>query len=220
MFTHKPIIFTDYEGKIENGKRFYKTKTGKYPSVTTVLGQTADKSFLKAWRERIGEEAADWQTKFSSERGTEFHDIAERYLKNNPDYVKMAPRHQKFLFAEFKKKLDKHVNNIICQEEVLYSDRLKLAGRVDCIAYWDSIITIIDFKTSKKRKKEEWIEDYKLQVSAYALMFMEMTGVKCVNYVILIAVAEDKSTQIFKGTIHNHIQPLLGRIKQYEEGNK
>ena len=105
------------------------------------------------------------------------------------------------------------VDNVHALETPLYSHVFALAGRVDCIAEFDSELAVIDFKTSTKEKKEEYIENYFVQESAYAAMFYERTGIKVKKIVTLIA-TEEGSVQVFqKYNLNDYLQLL----KSYKE---
>jgi genome maintenance exonuclease 1 len=107
------------------------------------------------------------------------------------------------------------INNIHAQEIALYSDHLRLAGRVDCIAEFDGKLSVIDFKTSGKPKKKEWITNYFAQAAAYAIMYEERTGTPINRSVILIAV-EDEEPQIFIESRDNYVKDLLHARDLYE----
>ena len=91
-----------------------------------------------------------------------------------------------------------NINNIVGTEIPLFSDLLRVAGTTDCIAEYNGELSIIDFKTSRKPKKEEWIDDYYMQTFAYKLMFEEMTGVEIKQIVILVACIDQFDVQVFK----------------------
>ena len=91
-----------------------------------------------------------------------------------------------------------NINNIVGLEIPLFSDLLRVAGTCDCIADYNGKLSIIDFKTSRKPKKEDWIDDYYMQTFAYKLMFEEMTGVEIQQIVILVACVESFDVQVFK----------------------
>ena len=99
-------------------------------------------------------------------------------------------------------------------ETALYSDNLKIAGRVDCIAEFDGVPAIIDFKNSKKPKKEEWIEDYFLQATFYSYAFYERTGTLIENIRILVCV-RDGQIQVFEKNVKDYIKKLDNRVKEY-----
>tara|TARA_B100000212_G_C27307405_1_gene504243 strand:+ start:213 stop:896 length:684 start_codon:yes stop_codon:yes gene_type:complete len=204
----------------KDGVRFYKLpKTDKYyPSVTSITSFKNAK-FFKDWRTKIGEDEANRITARATQRGTAFHSIAEdyingelnldKYLDNNPLSVRM--------FQSAKDTLNR-INNIHCLESFLYSHYLGLAGRVDCIAEFDGELAVIDFKTSTKEKKEEHIENYFVQETAYAAMFLERTGIEVKKIVTLIA-TEEGSIQIFqKHNLDDYLQLLKSYIEEFVRG--
>ena len=204
----------------KDGVRFYKLpKTDKYyPSVTSITSFKNAK-FFKDWRTKIGEDEANRITARATQRGTAFHSIAEdyingeldldKYLDNNPLSVRM--------FQSAKDTLNR-INNIHCLESFLYSHYLGLAGHVDCIAEFDGELAVIDFKTSTKEKKEEHIENYFVQETAYAAMFLERTGIEVKKIVTLIA-TEEGSIQIFqKHNLDDYLQLLKSYIEEFVRG--
>ena len=204
----------------KDGVRFYKLpKTDKYyPSVPSITSFKNAK-FFKEWRTKIGEDEANRITARATQRGTAFHSIAEdyingeldldKYLDNNPLSVRM--------FQSAKDTLNR-INNIHCLESFLYSHYLGLAGRVDCIAEFDGELAVIDFKTSTKEKKEEHIENYFVQETAYAAMFLERTGIEVKKIVTLIA-TEEGSIQIFqKHNLDDYLQLLKSYIEEFVRG--
>jgi genome maintenance exonuclease 1 len=120
------------------------------------------------------------------------------------------------MFKHLKPFLDK-INNIHVLEGALYSDKLKLAGRVDCIAEYENELAIIDFKSSTEPKKREWIENYIAQECAYAMMYYERTGIKVKKLVTLIA-CEDGEIQVFQEyDIMKYMRVLMEYIEAYDK---
>jgi len=174
----------------ENGERYYVTPEGnRYPSVTTILSEWKKKE-LASWRKRVGNEEADRIKNFSAKRGTQFHTLCENYLSGS-----ILEDNIGGMFNRFKPLLNR-IRNIKCMEQHLYSDELKVAGQVDCIAEFDGCISIIDFKTSSKPKQEKHIWDYFMQASAYSYMFEDRTGIPIQDVTILIS-CETGETQVF-----------------------
>ena len=116
------------------------------------------------------------------------------------------------LFGQIRSHLDEKVNNILSQECGLYSDKYRVAGRVDCIAEYNGTPSIIDFKTSTKERNDEWNESYYIQASAYAEMFEERTG-KPIEQVVILVVTEDGVVQEFIKKKHEYI-PMLEEVIQ------
>jgi len=184
----------------EQGRR-YKVPGGgnEYESITTALGKRPEKIIaLQEWRQKIGIKEAQKITTQASRTGTNVHQIAENYLKNEEDYNKGFTPLEIDMFNKLKPALDENIDEVYGIEMSLYSDRFKLAGRTDCIASWNGKLSIIDFKTSSKPKKEEWVEDYYLQCAGYSFMFNELYKDNIVNNVILITVKETGELQIFE----------------------
>jgi hypothetical protein len=197
--------------------RLYTTPDGKkLPSITTVLGATQDKSGLDAWRKRVGEEEANRVMAQASTRGTAVHQLAEDYVNNEEDWSKGAMPANLFTFNTIKPLLDKHLDNVWIQEAPLYSERLAVAGRVDCIAEWDGVLSIIDYKTSRRPKKREYVEGYFIQEAAYAAMFLERTGVPIKQIVTVIAV-DDSEPQVFVEKTMDHLPKFVELRKKFEE---
>ena len=158
------------------GERFYISPSGKkLPSVTTVLGHFKKKAMIE-WRNRVGHEEADKVSTRASLRGTKFHNMMEGYLRGEEGFFDGVMPDMKQSFNDMKETLDL-VDNIHYIESPLYSEKLGVAGRTDVIAEFGKTLSIIDFKTSRKEKKEEWIENYFEQGTAYALMYEELVGV-------------------------------------------
>ena len=192
-----------------DGSRVYVNAAGVgYPSATTVLS-ILNKDSINKWRERVGEEEANRVSKQATTRGSKIHSLTEAYLKNEEvdfDAVK-ASLLDKEMFNKFKSILDP-IDNIHCQELALYSDFLRMAGRVDCIAEYNGVRAVIDFKTSNRPKKKEYISSYFMQATAYAIMYEERTGIPVPFIVILVAVDGDEP-QVFVEKRDNWAKKLL-----------
>jgi genome maintenance exonuclease 1 len=204
----------------EDGGRVYVNTSGiAYPSATTVLSVLSRDS-IAAWRKRVGEEEANKISNKASTRGTKIHTLTETYLKNENvndkiDEVKASMLDVE-MFNKFKPILDP-ISNIHCQELALYSDHLRMAGRVDCIAEYNGKRAVIDFKTSNKSKSKSYIESYFMQTAAYAIMYEERTGIPVPWLVILIAV-EDDVPQVFIEKRDDWVKKLLRARDYYENG--
>ena len=200
-----------------DGSRVYVNASGVgYPSATTVLS-ILNKDSINKWRERVGEEEADRISKQATTRGSKIHLMTESYLKNEEidfDTVK-ASLLDKEMFNKFKTILDP-IDNIHCQELALYSDFLRMAGRVDCIAEYNGVRAVIDFKTSNRPKKKEYISSYFMQTAAYAIMYEERTGIPVPYLVILIAVDGDEP-QVFVEKRDNWAKKLIETRDLFEK---
>jgi len=175
-----------------DGKRYYVTPQGnKYPSITTVISSNAKKQAgLAKWRARVGKDKAQAKSTNSATRGTRYHKLVEDYINNQLDKTKYHDMPLPwFMFTKSQKVLDR-INNIYLQEAALYSDVLKLAGRVDCIAEFDGVLSIIDFKTSAEKKPEKYLMDYYVQECGYACMLQELYGITVQQLVTIVATEE------------------------------
>ena len=193
--------------------RFYKIEDQWMPSVTTVVSHNT-KSGILAWEKRVGYTEAEKIRRAASWRGTKYHTIVEHYLKNELEEVKKSEGLPKYLFGSARQTLDS-ISDIHVLEAPLYSRRLGIAGRVDCIAKYDGELAIIDFKTTKQLKKEEHLEKFFVQEAAYAYMYYELTGVE-VDKLVTLSVAEDGQTQVAqKYDKIPYMDTLLDWIKEY-----
>lgn len=207
-FKHLKIDFDFHDLEViteETGRR-YKAPNGKwFPSITTVTGLAAMEG-ISAWKEMVGEKYADQKKKLGGLRGNRFHDFAEKYLKNENPSITELPFLERQMFRNTKPYLDR-IDKIVVQEKPLYSYDLEVAGRVDCIGYFDDVLSVIDFKTADKWKEIHHVEHYLMQASGYSFMFEEMTGVKITNLVLIIA-TEHEGTQIITSKRHYHMKDL------------
>lgn len=196
----------------ENGTRFYVTPEGnKYPSITTVLAEYSRKGIME-WRQRVGEEEANKISRQASSRGTRIHTLCERYLKNETLEFKTPVDIETFNI--FKPVLHR-INNIHLQETKMYSNYLRIAGTVDCIGEFDGKLSVIDFKTARKSKDKDLIENYFMQSAAYAIMFEERFKIPVSKIVIAIAVDEE-DPQVFIEKRDNYTEKLLYYRDLYE----
>ena len=217
MFNHIKVDFgyDDLMSVTETDKRLYSSPDGKkYPSITTVLSILSRKS-IQEWRNRVGEEEANRISNFASKRGTYLHAIVEKYLKNESNYREGYMPNVIDNFLSIKDILDSRIGNIYAQEQKLYSSYLRVAGTVDCVAEFDNKLSVIDFKTSRKLKKKEYIENYFMQECAYAIMWEERTKMPITQLVTIIAV-DDEQPQVFIEKRDNWAKQLIKTIEQYE----
>ena len=218
LFEHVkiPELQFDLEAQTSDSGRMYLTPSGKkYPSVTTVLSHYNSKAIAE-WRERVGNEEANKISGRASRRGTKLHSVCEKYLLNEMTELKMSSMmpNIKELFFKVKPYIDKNISKVYTLEQALYSDNLRIAGRVDCIAEWNGVLSVIDFKSSTKSKRKENIGNYFMQCTAYAEMFYELTGTPIHQSVVLIGVEEDVG-QVFIEKTEDHYLPLKDYIGRY-----
>lgn len=198
------------------GKRYYITPNGKkLPSVTTVLGHFK-KEKINEWRNRVGHEEAQKITNRASVRGTKFHNMLEKYVSNDRSLFENVMPDMRQAFNDIQPTLDK-IDNIHYIESPLWSERLGLAGRTDVIGEYEGTLSIIDFKTSLKDKKEEWIDNYFEQGTAYSLMYKERVGNPIKQVVIIISVDGRTEPQIFIKNPDDYVDSLIKKIWLYRK---
>jgi len=215
-FNHEKIDigYEDLIATTTDTGRTYSTPDGKsYPSITTVLSILSEDA-IRAWRERVGVEQADIISGKASRRGTKVHSIVEKYLSNE-DTTQELP-HIRQSLANLKPVLDNNIGKIYGLEVPLFSHHLKLAGRCDCIAEYNGVPSIIDFKTSKYIKKKERITNYFAQGAAYAIMWEERTGMSIPNIVIIMDVDHEKPS-VFVEHRDNWTKLLEDTIDEYRK---
>lgn len=196
----------DYKELTRNsveGKRLYACPDGsKVPSVTTILDKTKPPEKMKAlmeWRNRVGHQEAQRITTEAASRGTRMHKYLEDYVKTG---IVATPGSNPFSHQSHKMALKvideglRHVNEIWGVEVSLYYPGL-YAGTSDGVGIHLSEEAIIDYKQTNKPKKEEWIEDYYLQLSAYALAHNQIYGTNIRKGVVLMCV---KPPEVSPGT--------------------
>ena len=183
----------------------------KYPSITTVLGDTSDKSSFFEWRKRVGEEKANAISRAATTRGTSMHKLCERYLLNEQVDAPMPTAAEdlafegitkgdwtagQLMFSGIRESLHQ-IDNVRLLETAMYSHRLKVAGTVDCVAEYNGVLSVIDFKTSRRFKSKDSIDDYFMQGAFYLQAFHEITGELPKQIVIMISIQD--------GTCVNHV---------------
>ena len=217
MFVHNAVEIPEVGTTNVNRKRFYLTPTGTYPSITTVLGVRKEKKAgLQAWRERVGHDVANHIMRTAASRGTAVHHMCEDFL-NNKEVLKEDVAFLPWcLFSQLKPTLEKSVNNIYAQECGLWSEKYRVAGRVDCIAEWNGVPSIIDFKNSRSERKDAYNFEYYMQAAAYAEMFEERTGIE-INQIVILVVTEDGLVQEFVKDKKDYLQDLVETIDLFTE---
>ena len=214
MFNHIGVDIPQVKTKNVNRKRFYVTpEGGLFPSITTVLS-IRSREGIAAWRKRVGSDVANYISRTAASRGTKVHKMCEDFLNNE----EVLQENHEFLpwclFSQMKPVLEQKLNNIYAQECGLWSDKYQVAGRVDCIAEWEGVPSIIDFKTSRSERNDEYNESYYIQASAYAEMFEERTGTP-IEQIVILVVTEDGQIQEFVKKKHDYLPKLVETIEQF-----
>ncbi len=196
-----------------DGKRFYVTPNDdKYISITTILSNLS-KASISRWRNRVGEKEANRVSTKASRRGTSVHSICEAYIKNSDGYLEGELPHNIEMFQSIEPLLDR-INNIHVVEGALWSDHFKLAGRTDLIGEFDNRLSVVDYKTSNKKKTWEMCHQYFMQGAFYAVAYEERTGIPVDTIVIIMAV-ENEQPLLFIEKRDRWIEPLKEVIYKY-----
>ena len=199
-----------------NGVRYYDTPDGTLISITSLLKNFTPEGILE-WRKAVGEDVANEVMRAAADRGSKVHKIIENCLSNKSEndlvgnYGELAAR----MFSQMVPALDK-IDRIRTLEKGLYSTRFGIAGRVDCIAEYDNELTVIDFKTST-RKRDERNETHLVQASFYSLAWEERTGEK-VNQIAILTTTEDGELDVYRDDPSNHVDRLEEMIEEYKSG--
>ena len=181
---------------IEGVRHYVVDDSTAYPSITSVISHVSRAKFAD-WRQRVGNEEANRVCKHATTRGTKLHTCFEHYMMNRD--VESLEEYKvpliQLMFKAAKPYLDDRFDNVFLQEARMCSHKLHLAGSVDLICEVDGELAIVDFKTAKAEKPEEWLEDYFVQLAAYWAMFSERTGVVPKKLVVFL-VGENGDVQI------------------------
>ena len=206
----------------EIGRHYLDSNNKAVPSVTTILsGTSKSKDGLIQWRNRVGEEEADRVIKQSTDIGTAVHEAIENYL-NGKSWNNFEETHDQLLAKNISDKFIKDGLNGITEiwglEVGLLLDNL-YAGTADCVGEYEGIPTLIDFKTAKKIKKREWIEDYFEQLGAYCMAHNYVYGTKIQSGIILMC-TKDFLFQKFEVSGREFVRyqhAFLKKVDQYHK---
>ena len=218
-FCHVKLSELDFELEsttTEKG-RVYRVPGGElYPSITTVLSAYNKKAIME-WRQRVGEEKANEISRKASGRGTKLHNTVEKYLLNEMTDMKLKTMMPdiKEMFFDMRKIIDENIGDIYGIEQPLYSHKLKLAGRCDCIAEWNGELAIVDWKTASRTKDKDHIQNYFMQATAYAEMFEERTG-RAIDTIVVAISVQSESPQLFVEKKSKYLLPLNEYIERYQ----
>lgn len=219
MFTYNRLpTFPEKKKEVAN-HRFYFDPVQKVwlPSVTTTL-KVLDRKGIEEWEERVGLKKANKIKQEAATRGDVVHNLIEQYLQNKLDKDNLPPNlltpHRK-LFNQLRMQCNAHVNNVILQEDFLFSNEIGVAGKVDLVADYDGECSIIDFKTATNVKKDEYIESYKIQVALYGAMVKEMYDIDIKQGVILISCEKLPVCQTFIVDVEAELPKAKEIVNQY-----
>ncbi len=214
MFTLNLFPKVEINATCIGGHRVYHTPLGDFESVTTILNKMIIKEGLEEWKERVGEKEATKVATVAANIGKELHSNLEAFIYN-PKHKVTNP----FIIENYKnirEVLWKHITTVFGIEHILWSARLKTAGQSDLICLWDNIPTVLDFKTSKKEKQEQYILNYFLQTTCYAKMTEERYGKKIEQIVLIISIESNPIPQIFIKQTKDY-EDLVDKVFVYGE---
>ena len=203
----------------ETGKRVYEISNYRLPSVTTILGATKDQKFLKDWKAKVGEKEADRIKNVSSSRGTSMHKFLESFVTGvgYDDLTELGqaakPMAEKIMEVGLAPVDEYYGSEVTLHYPGLY------AGQTDLVCLHNGYETIVDFKQANRPKKKEWIEDYYLQIAAYAMAHDYVYGSEIRQGVIMVC-TPDLYYQEFKITDHElrtWKHRFLKRLDMYHE---
>jgi hypothetical protein len=215
-FVHNLFEAKRLERIEKEGRRLYVTEEGnQYPSVTTVLSWLSRKH-IDRWKAAVGHEVANRISSGAARNGTAVHNVAEKYVLNDPTWKDAMPIAVE-QFLRIKPYLDENVSEIYGVELQMYSNELQVAGTADLICKYNGKPTLLDFKTSRRKKSKEDILSYFLQACAYSQMVKEHYDMDIEQIVILMAVADDEPL-VFVEPIESYITLAQKYFKFYQEG--
>ena len=201
------------------GTRVYEISSYRLPSVTTVLGATKNQDFIKKWKAKVGEEQAERIKNHSSSRGTCMHKFLEHYVLGT-GCVDLTSIGQ-----EARPMADKIIEIGLAPVEEYYGSEVTLhypglyAGSTDLVCSHNGMETVVDFKQSNRPKREEWIEDYYMQIAAYA-MAHDYVHRSNIQQGIIMVCTPDLYYQEFKfsgTTLRSWKHKFLKRLDAYYE---
>ena len=207
----------------KKGRQYVGEDDNPVPSVTTILGDTGDKTALIAWRKRVGEQEANRISQESAGLGTKVHNALEKHILGED--VSFGNNHISVMAESMTNQM---LNNGLNKVDELYGVEVGLiaqglyAGTSDAIGMYEGEEAIIDFKTAKKIKKREWIEDYFMQASAYALAHNEVYGTNIQKGVIFMVTHDNEYQQfVVEGDeFQTFTNKWLDRVETYYKMNK
>ena len=170
----------------DHGTRIYEIGGFKLPSVTTILAKTKDQSYLTGWKNKVGHEEAERIKNLSSKRGTTMHKFLEKYIQGT-GYEDLTE-----IGIQAKPMAQKIIEIGLTPVDYYYGSEVMLhypglyAGATDLVCQHNGLDTIIDFKQANRPKQQEWIDDYYLQIAAYAMAHDYVYGSKIRQGIIMI----------------------------------
>ena len=203
----------------DEGNRTYDVQGAKLPSVTTILSRTKDQGYLKKWKAKVGEQQAEVIKNISSKRGTSMHKYIEAYIleKGYEDMTSLGQQAKTMAHKVIEMGLTP-VEEYYGSEVTLYYPGL-YAGSTDLVCVHNEMDTIIDFKQSNSPKRKEWIEDYYMQIAAYAMAHDYIHGSKIQQGIIMVCTPDLYMQEFrFQGIeLRQWKHKFLARLNQFYE---
>ena len=221
MEKNKKYTYVHASRSTDQGSRTYDVQGLKLPSVTTILAKTKDQTYLTKWKNKVGHEEAERIKNYSSNRGTAMHKFIEKHIQKSgyedltPIGVEAKPMAQKIIETGLQ-----NISEYYGSEVTLYYPGL-YAGSTDLVCEHEGKDTIIDFKQTNRPKKKEWIEDYYLQIAAYALAHDQTHGSNIEQGIIMMCTPELYFQEFkFEGEeMRKYRHQFLARLSQYHGKN-
>ena len=217
MKRNEKYSYAEVTRTTEHGSRTYDIDGAKLPSVTTILDKTKDKTYLDRWKAKVGNEEAERIKNHSSKRGTSMHKFIEKHITGvgyddlTEIGVQAKPMAQKIIDVGLTPVTEYYGSEVSLYYPGLY------AGSTDLVCVHNDIDTIIDFKQANKPKREDWIDDYFLQISAYAMAHDYVHGSNIQQGIILIC-TPDLYLQEFRfegDRMRQYRHNFLKRLNEY-----
>ena len=186
MKKNKKYKYVQASSITAHGARTYDVHGIRLPSVTTILDKTKNKSYLNRWRNKVGHKEAERIKNYSSKRGTAMHKFIEKYIQESgfkdltPIGQEAEPMAKKIIESGLTPVTEYYGSEVTLYYPGLY------AGSSDLVCVHDKLDTIVDFKQANKPKREEWIEDYYLQIAAYAMAHDHIYGSSIEQGIIMV----------------------------------
>jgi len=197
-----------------DGNRMYSNGTKVFHSISFILKVMAtDKDSLDRWKKRVGEEVAKKTLHDAIARGNLFHEICESYLKNECTCQYENNLLVYSMFQNVKSELNK-IDNIIAMEFPMISEELGFAGKLDVLAEYNGVLSIIDFKSSRTKKKEQYCYKWFLQEAAYSILVEQVLGIP-VGQLVTISAAEDGTVEIFIKQRDEFVDQIKSMIDEF-----
>jgi len=203
----------------DEGKRTYDVKGVALPSVTTILSRTKDQGFIRRWKAKVGEEKAEAIKNLASKRGTSMHKFIEAFIlqRGYEDLTSLGQQAKGMAGKVIEKGLTP-IDEYYGSEVTLYYPGL-YAGTTDLICVHNDMDTIVDFKQANQPKREEWIEDYYMQIAAYAMAHDYIHGSSIEQGIIMVCTPDLYLQEFrFQGVeLRQWKHKFLKRLNEYYE---